>query len=311
MVGTNWPSWAPETPEAPGNWATAWTTDLKPWQSYYRNLEKARPEAKISITPQSQSPAADVLLALSKYDPIFEQLQQDSQRPYSRFPLEYDAEFPPSILLPHLAPLKQCTSVLQLRAIAELQNGQSDKALADVKLMLRLSDSLSTEPTLISYLVRLAIAQIAMQPIYDGLANHQWSEAQLVELDSELAKQDFLGGYKLALRGEMNLLEGGAFDYLRRHPEQLNNLSYGPNGGSTALPAGVLADMIPSGWFYQNQLSCARLMEEYCLPLVDENRRVIPPSLGKQNEVKVVSEIRGTNHYNIIASIPMPSLRNR
>ena len=299
VVGTNWPSWAPETPEAQGDWATAWITDLKPWQSYYRNLEKAHPEAKISIMPQPQSPAADVLLALSKYDPLFEQLRQDSQRPYSRFPLEYDAELPPTILLPHLAPLKQFASVLQLRAIAELQNGQSDKALGDIKLMFRLSDSIRTEPILISFLVRIAIAQIAIQPIYEGLANHEWTEAQLVELDSQLAKQDFLDGYKLAWRGEMVLLEGGACDYLRHHPEELGNIS---DTEGPVLPSGFMADLIPSGWFYQNQLSCARFVEEFCLPSVDEKRGVVPVSSVKRNEEAMRSETRHMNPYNVFAS---------
>jgi hypothetical protein len=307
VVGTNWPSWVPETPEASGNWATAWVTDLKPWQSFYRNLEKTKPAANISITPQPQSSAADVLLALSKYDPLIEQLRQDSQRPYARFPLEYDAEDPAAILLPHLAALKRNATVLQLRAIAELQNGQSDKALDDVKLMFRLSDSIRTEPILISFLVRIAIVQITIQPIYEGLANHQWSDAQLAELDSELAKQDFLDNYKLALRGEMVLLQGGIFDYLRRHSEQLANLS-GDSSGGPVLPSGFAAHLIPSGWFYQNQLSCARVVEEYCLPLVDENRGVVSPSSVRLAEASAMYKIHPVNPYNVFATMIMPVL---
>jgi hypothetical protein len=307
VVGTNWPSWVPETPEASGDWATAWITDLKPWQSFYRNLEETKPAANISITPQPQSPAADVLLALSKYDPLIEQLRRDSQRPYSRFPLEYDAEDPAAILLPHLAEIKQCASVLRLRAVAELQNGQSDKALDDIKLMLRLSDSIRTEPILISFLVRIAIVQITIQPIYEGLANHEWSDAQLAELDSELGKQDFLDGYKLALRGEMVVFQGGIFDYLRHQPERLNNIA-GESSGGPMFPSGFIANLIPSGWFYQNQLSCARVVEEYCLPLVDENRGVVSPSSVHQAEASAMDKIHHVNPYNVFASMLMPVL---
>jgi hypothetical protein len=307
IVGTNWPSWAPETPEAPDDWRTATLTDLKPWQAYYRNLEKARPEASISIAPQPQSPAADVLLALSKYDPLIEQLRQDSERPYSRFPLEYDAEDPAAILLPHLAALKQCAMVLQLRAIAELQNGQSDKALNDIRLILRLSEAIQTEPILISLLVRMAIAQIAIQPIYEGLANHEWSDAQLAELDSVLAKEDFLAGYKTALRSEMVLFQGGIFDYLRHHPEQLGNIAFGPNG-RPSFSSSPITYLIPSGWFYQNQLSCARVVEVYCLPLVDENRGVVSVSSVRSSEDAMKSEIRQFNPYNVFANMILPVL---
>ena len=89
---------------------------------------------------------------------------------------------PAAILLPHLAALKRCAQALQLRAIAELQNDQQEKALADVKLVLQLTDKIRTEPFLISHLVRIAMLQITLQPVWEGLAEHQWSEAQLVAL---------------------------------------------------------------------------------------------------------------------------------
>ena len=127
-----------------GNWQTAKMSDLKAWRNYYSAL--AATTNGFPVAPQPQSPAADVLLALSKYDPAIEELRQASQLPCSRFPLDYDIENPAEILLPHLAVLKQCSLALQLRAIAELQNGQSDQALDDVKLALRLADSVRTEP---------------------------------------------------------------------------------------------------------------------------------------------------------------------
>jgi hypothetical protein len=41
------------------------------------------------VAPQPQSAAADVLLALSQYDPVLEELRTASRLPYSRFPLNY------------------------------------------------------------------------------------------------------------------------------------------------------------------------------------------------------------------------------
>jgi hypothetical protein len=144
-------------------WQRAKLCDLKYWQEYYRTL--AAKTNEFPVSPQPQSPAQDVLLALSKYDSAIEELREAGQRPDSRFPLDYDDEDPAEILLPHLAALKQCCLVLQLRAIAELENGQSEKALNDVKLMLRLTDSIRTEPFIISQLVRFANCQITLQPI--------------------------------------------------------------------------------------------------------------------------------------------------
>ena len=55
---------------------------------------------------------------------------------------------------------------------------------------------------MISHLVRIAMLQITLQPIYEGLAEHKWSDAQLAELDAELAKLDFLADYEFSARSE-------------------------------------------------------------------------------------------------------------
>ena len=84
--------------------------------------------------------------------------------------------------------------MLQLRSIAELQNGESEMALEDIKLMLRLNDSIRNEPFLIAHLVRIAVVSIALQPIWEGLAQHRWTDIQLAALQDALAKMDFLPG---------------------------------------------------------------------------------------------------------------------
>jgi hypothetical protein len=204
--------------------------------------------------------------------------------------------------------MKGCTKVLQLRALAELQNGQSDKAQADVNLMLRLVDSIRTEPILISHLVRIAMTQIALQPVWEGLAEHQWSDAQLAELEQELAKLDFIVDYKLAMRGEMVLCQGGFFDYLRHHPGQLSSLS---GNGDTAPPAPAFAlSRLPSGWLYQNQLHCARPMVEFYLPAADVNRGVVLPASIRRGDAAVEADAKHRNPYNMIETLLLPTLGN-
>src|SRR5690348_3668391 len=161
-------------------------------------------------------------------------MRQAAPLPYARFPLSYDLQPPAAILLPHLSGLKHCAQVLQLRAIAELQNRQSDLALADVKLMLRLGNSIHTEPILISHLVNIAIVNLTLQPVWEGLVAHQWSDAQLGELDSELAKVDLLGDYQTAMRGELMLCEIGDIEYLRHYPAEASDLMGASAGDRSA-----------------------------------------------------------------------------
>ena len=291
-----------------GDWSTAKISDLKTWRNYYRALAATTNEFPVATEPQS--PAADVLLALSKYDPVIEELRQASQLPYSRFPLDYDIEDPAEILLPHLAILKQCSLALQLRAIAELQNNQPEKALGDVKLALQLTDKIHTEPFLISHLVRIAMLQITLQPVWEGLAQHQWSDAQLAALDSELAKLDFLADYKLSMRGEMGL-QGGIIEYLRRHTEQFNNITGNDFGDQMAsFPAQIVGQLIPGSLFYQSRLNCARMMVEFYIPLADVNQQTISPPAVRHADSVLSTETKKTTPYNILERMLLPALGN-
>jgi hypothetical protein len=289
---------APQLPAMTGNWATAHPVDLAPWQSYYRDLERTVPSADIPVSAQPQSPAADVLLAMSKFDPAIEQLRQDGAMPDSRFPVIYSTEDPAAILLPHLAVIKRYALVLQLRALAELQNNQPDKALADVKLMLRVNDSVRTEPFLITHLVRIAIVSMVLQPVWEGLAAHQWSDAQLKELDAELAKLDLLADYHLTMHGEL-VFQGGIMDYLRRHPEQISNMSGNGNARQMPFLQRTAWHLVPRGWYYRNQLNCARPMVELFIPVADTDHRTISPSASRRADTKVQAESRRANRFNI------------
>ncbi len=291
-----------------GDWRRATLTDLKAWQSYYRTL--AARTNMFPVAPQPQTPAQDVLLALSKYDSTIEELRQAGERPYSRFPLDYDRGDTWAILLPHLGELKKCSQLLKLRAVAELQNGQSDKALADIKLSFRLIDSIRSEPFLISHLVRIAMLQITLQPIYEGLAEHQWSDAQLAELDAELAKPDFLADYQVAMRGERGL-EISAVEIFQ-HPTRRNiNELLGDSGQASSIFILLLFyHSIPSGWIYQNELRVCRFSVMEYLPLVDETNRTVSPSAVRAAENALHRELRHRSPENFLEPWLLPDLSN-
>ena len=270
-----------ETSTNTGNWAKGIKTNLKGWQLYYRTL--AAKTNEFPVPPQPQTPAADVLLALSKYDAAIAKLRQAAALPDSRFPLNYDSKFPAEILLPHLAGLKSCSQMLQLRAVAELQNGQSDRALADVKLILRMTDSIRTEPLMISQLVRIAMLNFALQPVWEGLQDHQWSDAQLAELNQELAKLDFLADCEFSMRSERaNSLAD--IEYLRRSRDV--NLLFASEE-PTPEYAKVAFHLIPNSVFYQNELAIARAHQEWFLPVVAVAQHNVSPTKVRLAENKI------------------------
>jgi hypothetical protein len=246
-------------------------TDFKTLQASYRNPGNASLAKEFPVAPQPQTPAADVLFALSKFDATVEELRQASQRPYASVPLNYEDGFNSvSPLLPVLAALKSCTQVLQLRAVAELADGQSVKALDDVKLLLYLNNSLRNSPFLISHLVRFAIVAYTLHPIWEGLVEHKWSDEQLVTLDAELGRLDFLADYELIMRGE-RAFAIASFENQRRSREIISRQENGD------LVTNKLTFM-PSAYFNQNELAFAQMSQRWLLPLVDTNSRIVSPS---------------------------------
>ena len=296
-----------------GFWWKGTKTDLKGWQQYYRALSAKTNEFPVS--PQPQTPAADVLLALSKYDSTIEELRRAGQLPYSRFPLDYTNKLPAYILLPHLSALKNCCQVLQLRAIAELENGQNEKSLADINLMLRLSDSIRSEPFLISHLVRLVVLEMALQPIWEGLAEHKWSDTQLVQLEQELGKPDILTDLQFSMRGE-RASEVAAVEYLRQRRNYLE-LIYGTgdsddisiwndsfNWRDRIMVMGFY--LKPDGWFYESELAIAQVYQHWYLPLADVQQQLVSPEIARQTDEFLASW--KSTPINVIAKMMLPTL---
>jgi hypothetical protein len=319
---TNWQErvifsvYGPNCGNAPsgGNWVKAQRVDLAAWQAFYRgsnNLFAAQsgpPTNYFPIAKEAQTPAADVLLALSKFNENRQLLMAAAARPQARFWLNYDAGC--DMILPHVARLKASSQYLSLHANAALKGGDRETALEDVKLLFRLMEAIRSEPTVISHLVRVALAQIALQPVWEGLADRQWTEADLSVIESELGKLDFLADYHLAMRGE-RACNVWAVDYFRKAMtyglEEMVGLGSAPRHFEWEQFIGMAAfQLIPAGWFDQNKLSLCRLHEKHLLPLVDKDRRVVPPAASRQ--AQSVFEHQGWRPYDVLSGMLLPAL---
>jgi hypothetical protein len=283
-------------------------TDLKAFQASYRNPAKANLVKEFPITPQPQTPAADVLFALSKFDGAVEELRQASQRPYASVPLNYEDGFNSvSPLMPVLAALKRCTQVLQLRTVAELADGQSAKALDDVKLLLYLNYSFRSSPFLISHLVRVAIVTYELNPIWEGLAEHRWSDEQLVALDVELSKLDFLADYEFVMRGE-RAFAIASFEKQRRTRELISS-KVDAKGEYAGMVTNKLT-LMPSAYFNQNELAFAQMSQQWLLPIVDTNSRIVSPAAWRRanDAVRVEKEHDHFPAYQAQALMVFPAI---
>ena len=298
-----------------GSWIKGQRVDLPAWQAFYRgsnNVFEAKsgpPTNYFPIAKEPQTPAADVLLALGKFKENRQLLIAASARPHARFWMNYDAGY--TMLFPHLARLKSCSQYLCLHAEAALKAGDQETALEDIKLSFRLIESIRSEPILISHLVRIAMAQIALQPVWEGLVDRQWTEPELSVIEGELGTMDFLADYYFAMRGERGCNLWGV-DYIHKVGMSALKEMSAPTDDSQPAELEQLLGMaafrlIPVGWFDQNKLSLCRMYEKYLLPLVGEqDRRVASPATIQQANSAL--KRRDVRPYYVFSSMLLPAL---
>lgn len=142
--------------------------------------------------------------ALRPLSPMLARITALLQRPGARAQVDYSLGL--TTPMPHLSSILYIGQVLTARAMAELYLGDSESSKADVLSILRLSNTLKTEPLLISLLIRTSIIGMANTVISAGIYGHLWTEPQLVEFTPALGGIDLLPQFAQVLRGERGIV---------------------------------------------------------------------------------------------------------
>jgi hypothetical protein len=281
-------------------------TDLKASLRQLRaRLNSSAPASAASTRAEA---ASAVLSALEEFQPVIEELRTASRRPYARFNIDYEAEDPVSILLPHLSVLNHTSQMLRLRASAELALARTDAAFDDARLMFFLADSIAHEPTVISHIVRVAILAVTQQVLWEGLVEHRWSDSQLMDFQVRLQKLTPLKDLGLGLSAERGAFGNGVFDLLRNRPQILRAWIA---EGSVSGPANALV-WSPRGWLYQEQVAYHHLFDQKLLPGYDELAGQIHPRLIDENAGRIDSQVQnplsGLLHHRVLVRLLLPGL---
>jgi hypothetical protein len=285
-------------PESSAKWVRSEPTDLQAWAVAIQ--KKLNGKAPVTAPATRAEAATEILSALEKYQPVLDEIQTASRRPYSRFNVGYADANPSTILLPHLAVMKRMSQIYGLRASSELALGQNEQASADVKMAVYLSGTVKNEPFLICGLVRIAILQLTFPHIWEGLATHQWTDAQLVEFETEFGKIDLLAEYGVTMRGE-RALGNGEMDYVSKHGGVSEN--FGPDHPSTGFHG------MPGGWFHQNQVIINRMHQESLLPPVDAANHRVDVEKASTYTSALDQELSGGFYpYKMFARMLLPAL---
>lgn len=141
------------------------------------------------------------LLNSREINEIIEVLQNAAEKPGYNFNLSYQDGF--NMLLPHLQHLRTGVRLLCAKAIFEAEKGNYDAACKLLLASLRLSDYLVTEPTLVSYLAKIACFSITADTIDFIADKYGIPVSNALVIMHALEKTDFSEALHEAMDGEI------------------------------------------------------------------------------------------------------------
>jgi hypothetical protein len=126
-----------------------------------------------------------------------------------------DLSLGPKLLFSHLGPAKMLTHWFGASGQLALKDGRTREALDDLLAQIRLTRLMAEDRTLISELVRIAIAAIARTGTWEALQADGWTDEDLGRLQQAWASQSFIVGMTHGLEGEL-VFAVSSFDSCRK-----------------------------------------------------------------------------------------------
>jgi hypothetical protein len=257
----------------------AWANGLKPTAS------TDSPSTRIGeVHPPSRQEAAAVILdCLQDDEATIQSLSAASDRSKCVYPVSWTLDDPWGILLPHDSNIQNLAVRLELKACAELEQGNSARAFDDVMLTLYLADSLTNDPLVVSYLVRAECVHAAVQPIWEGIAERRWSDSQLGAMEARLLNFNFIGELEKPFATDraaavltIDLTETKGSSYLARTVSTEPTIFGGILGGA-------LDCAVPSGWFRFEKANYCRSFDTLFFKAFDPVARTVSPLQAEAN----------------------------
>lgn len=281
----------PDRVDAGRGWRHGAHEDLRAWRKALKSQD----------LDQRLQPAAHQL----------EILTAASRRPNCRFPHDVRKGE-----LPAMLGFRRAGKLLRLRALDHLAHGRVIEAREDVVTLLRIAKHMESDPTLISALLASAQSQFAVQPLWEGLADHRWHEADLQILQEELEQVDLLRAFGRAwalermwgiLSTEEPSLEQVAQMPFWRRGECLQGAMAGD--GQSDWRTYVLGAVVPSGWIYQNLLARDRFWVETLEPCLDPGaHRYYPARVDQASAAVEAIAAKSWDPYRYALAITLPAL---
>jgi hypothetical protein len=251
------PDWLPYL----GRWRNGETTDdgatEKKLEDFLHHLD---PHAQI---PPGATPSE----VFNRICPTLADLRTANARhPLCRFDLDYANPKPWMIPLGPVTYPIQLAKILSYDSQLALLSHHPEIALEDSQIDWKVYAGLRREPILVAGLVSLGVIAIQLNVIEQGLLEHDWTDAQLAQIDDDLGKLDALSDAQLSLRGDVAMFLIPISDIVLVNRSLLFDMY--PGGGSSfdyksleswqELGVRMFYTSVPNGWIQINRADTAR-----------------------------------------------------
>jgi len=228
---------------------------------------------KGTVPPQSPLDQFEALF------PFLSELRAEAAtRPYFRLELDYSFNPPDGRALGPVTQSLRLSKILTLDALLALNDHKSALAVDDLKVNFQIAAGVKHDPTLVAALVAIGMTNIGHAAIFNGLAHHQWSDADLAKIESLLNSIHFLSDGQFAFRSEAASLVAD-IEYYRHSPLNIYGLLEGmDNNGTDRAPSWMVRFSPPwaSGWWDQSKSQMADSILRAVAALDPQNHRVYP-----------------------------------
>ena len=224
----------PDISEGWGRWMIGKREDMRAWQAAFSN--------------------DDLNAAMTRYDPVFVEIEKANRRPLTRFEQDYT-----NLNFRSHSMLLKVGKLYRLKALIDLYQGRTEAAADDIRLMVRLANTMQDEPLLTSTLVRIGILAMTLQPLWEGISAHRWKDNELRVLGDDFKRLDLIQHMDLALRGERCYSHKTLHQFLKT-PEKLLFYEIYVNPAISWL-----VKLTPRGWAYIKMRNVDKVYVDYFL----------------------------------------------
>lgn len=181
-------------------WHIAATKRLLPggWEKPFEDAFQPAPDPHAPFTPRQQTVLRDELLLLT---PAVEEANRLINTPQAHFGIAWDTRWINASMTPVMDARILC-NLLRYEAWLHAQDKDGDRALLTCRAMLNSAAALTSEPIMISLLVRIACQAVTLGTLERVLSLCQPSEAALTRLQRALEAAEANDALLDVLRGE-------------------------------------------------------------------------------------------------------------